>query len=36
MSYHLNLPCGPAIVMTCIVLFIMSLLPRTVFHPRHA
>ncbi|HTD87854.1 MAG TPA: metal ABC transporter permease [Candidatus Binatia bacterium] len=34
LSYQLNLPCGPAIVMTCIVLFIISLLPRTALRPR--
>ena len=34
LSYQLNLPCGPAIVMTCIVLFIASLLPRTALRPR--
>jgi zinc transport system permease protein len=36
LSYQLNLPCGPAIVMTCIILFIASLLPRTIPRPRPA
>jgi len=36
LSYELDLPCGPAIVMACIVLFIASLLPRTVLRPRIA
>lgn len=34
LSYRLDLPCGPAIVVTCIILFIASLLPRTVLRPR--
>ena len=34
LSYQLNLPCGPAIVMTCIAIFIVSLLPRTALRPR--
>ena len=36
LSYQLDLPCGPAIVMTCIGLFILSLLPRTIVRPRPA
>ncbi|HKQ39702.1 MAG TPA: metal ABC transporter permease [Verrucomicrobiae bacterium] len=34
LSYRLDLPCGPAIVMACIILFMASLLPRTVLRAR--
>jgi len=36
LCYQLDLPCGPAIVMTCIAIFIASLVPRTAFRPRPA
>lgn len=36
LCYQLDLPCGPAIVMTCIAIFVASLLPRTVLRPRAA